>query len=451
MNRDLYGIILKKPLIYLLVFGLAIRVLIILVYNGVTIAPDSKTYIELSAYLSNFNLDGYSGRRTPGFPLLIALCGGNLYLTTIAQQILGLFSIFFIYDFSFNRTRNKEAAFWITFITSSFLHFILYEFAILTETLSLFLLTFIFWLIQKFNLLDTKAPIIFYFVTSVAMGFLYLTRPMFIYLPLAFAIFLFLKNFSKELKNYTPRLLIIIALPALCFHGWCSVNKKNIGYYTSTYFLGLNLSQASTHFFHKTPDKDHLIRDIFVKHRDSIKQIKPEAVAMSVWYAYDELKEKTKLSDHDLCNELGIISKRLIKENPLSYAKQVFISWIDFWNTNATFAINKEKIAYTVPKYIIYGIWKIIQQYLLILFNMLFIVFSVKKAYKFILSKFKIFDIDLLIAVTVIGGSLAQALVTYGDNSRFSVPYLPLIVYFVTANLIPYKSIIYTKCKKYFN
>lgn len=439
MYKKVSLIIEKKPLTFLLSFGIILRALILLSYIGVSIFPDSGTYIELSKYLYDFNFDNYSGRRTPGFPFLIAISGGHLYLTIIIQQVIGLLNIFFIYDFTYHKTLNKTTSFWVTFITSSFLHFIFYEFAILTETLSLFLVILVFWIIQKNDLLHNKAHIKFYILLSIAMGFLYLTRPMFIYFPLVFVVFFIIKNYYTGLKKYFLKSIIVILFPIICFYSWCSVNEKNIGYFTTTYFFGLNLSQASTTFFHKAPDKDKLIRDIFVKHRDSIIKNSPNDLAMSVWFAYDELLEKTNLSEEDLCNELGIISKQLIKENPIPYAKQVFISWKDFWDTKSTFLINEENFRHKILKYSALGIWRFIQQYMLIVINILFILFSFKKLYQFVYSKFKHYDIDLLIVTIVLCGSLAQALVTYGDNSRFSFPYLPLIVYFALTNLISLK------------
>ncbi len=440
--RKISLIIQKKPLASLLLFGITLRTLVIIFYSGATIYPDSKVYVELGELLFNFNLNGYNGQRTPGFPLLIAVSGGNLLFTVIIQQIIGLLNIFLIYDFSYKKTKSKITSFWIALITSSFLHVIFYEIAILTETLSLFLVLLSFWIIVRYNILDTKAPAKYYVLLSLVLSWLYLTRPFFIYFPIVFVLFVIIKNFNtRSIKNiYKP--IIIIIFPLISYYSWCSLNEKNIGYFSSTYFLGINLAQTATSFFEKAPDDKKLIRDIFVKHRKFVVENKHEGeYPMTVWYAYDELIEKTQLSPPDLSNELGEISKDLFKKYPHLYLKQVFISLKDFWGANSTFVINKEQFTHIVPKYLVYGVWKIIQRYILILMNILFILFSIKKTYKFIISKFKTFDLDLLIVIIVIGGSVAQALVAYGNNSRFCFPYLPLIVYFVITNLFSLKTI----------
>ncbi|NMH88020.1 hypothetical protein [Flavivirga algicola] len=441
--QKLYALVLKHPLRHLLLLGLLIRVLILVIYQGVSIFPDSRAYIDLSQYIANLSLDNYSGGRTPGFPLLIALTNKNLIITIIIQQIIGLINICLIYDFSLNKTQNKTISFWITFITITFLHFNFYELAILTETLSLFLLLLSFWIIQKYKLLTSNGKLIFFIFLSITMSFLYLTRPMFIYFPLLFIIFFIIKNFKQRIKRIVLPVIVIFTLSGISFYSWCSLNKKNIGYFSSTYYFGYNLTQMATSFFDLVPEEHKEIRDIFIKHRTFIEKNKSHDVyPMTVWYAADDLLELTNLKTQDLSNKLGKISIELFKEYPHLYLKQVLVSWKSFWGTESTFLLNKEKFKYKIPKYLVYGIWKIIQQYILILINILFILFSIKKIFQFVTLKFKIFDFDLFLVIVVMGGSVAQALVAYGDNSRFCFPYLPLIVYFVITNLFLLKTII---------
>src|SRR5690606_36307307 len=118
--------------------------------------------------------------------------------------------------------------------------------------------------------------------------------------------------------------------PVLTFYGWCSLNEKNIGHFTSYYYIGINLAQLTTSFFEKASDEDKLIRDVFVKQRDYIEENLPYyKYPMTAWYAYDELIEETDLTRHELILEFGRISKELIRNNPELYAKQVFVSFTD--------------------------------------------------------------------------------------------------------------------------
>lgn len=440
MFKKLYFKILNRPLLSLLIYGVLLRLLIFVFYNSITIYPDSKGYIDLSNFILNLSLEHYSGGRTPGFPMLIALAGGNLYLTVFFQILIGLFNIALIYYFIKLKTKDKVLSFWITFISSSFLHILFFEFAILTETLTLFLVLFTFWFIEKFKLLKPNTSVKYYLLLSVILSCLYFTKPLFIYFPVGFFIFYIVKNYHFGFRRILLKGTVLLILPMLSFYSWCSLNEKNIGYFTSSYFLGINLSQTATPFFEKVPEEDKLIRDIFIKHRELNPKYKSDDKnPMTVWFAWNELRQKTKLSDPDLSHELGRISIELFKKYPDLYLKQVFFSWKDFWGSSLFFWRTGYFNNGFVEKWS-YRLWYSFQQYLMVLINILFLLFTIKKIYRFIQSKFKIFDSDLLLVAIIISGSVAQALVTYGSNSRFCVPFFPLIVYFVFVNLVPLKN-----------
>jgi hypothetical protein len=430
----------KYPIAILLVYGILLRLLVFVCYHDVTLYPDSEDYTNLAQYLLHFSLENYTGERTPGLPLLIALTGGNLYATVAIQTGIGLFGIYLIFDFSKTKTGEKQTAFWIAVITTSFLHLVFYEFAILTETLTLFFLLLSFWYIQKFKLLEPKTALKHYVVLSIILSYLYLVRPMFIYVPIGFSLFYLVKNFNFEIRKTFIKSLSMSLLPLVTFYAWCSVNEKNIGQFTSSYYLGINLAQVATPFFDKAPEEHRLIRDIFVKHRDYVEQNLPKKeYAMTAWYAHDELIEKTGLSRQELMYKLGEISKGLIASHPDLYAKQVLISFKDFWfTTSILWNANKFQNIYVRKAFI--GLWNYVQRFLLILIHTLFLVFAIKKLFLFLKSKGKPFDLDILLVAIILCGALAQALVVYGSNSRFSFPYFPLIVYFVVVNVTTLKN-----------
>nr|WP_262920465.1 glycosyltransferase family 39 protein [Hanstruepera flava] len=409
-------------------------------YNHVSIFPDSEDYTNLAQYLGNFSLTNYTGQRTPGFPALIAISGQNLNITVFIQTVLGLLNCYLLFDFSRSRTKNERLAFWITIIVTSFLHVVFYEFAILTETLSFTLVILSFWYIEKHALLNREGKLKHLFILSLLFGVLYLTRPMFIYFPIGFLLFYIIKNFNSNFKGIIFKSLSVIAVPFFCFYGWNKLNENNIGYFTSSYYLGINLAQTATSFFEKAPDEDRLIRDIFVKHRTYVENnLSRTMYAMTVWRAYDELLEETQLSPPELSAELGRISKNLFVAHPDLYAKQVFISWRDFWGGASSLLWNADEFKNKTVKHMLVGLWLYIQKPVLILFNFLFLLFSLIKMIRFMKFKCKIWDSDLFLILIILSGSLAQALVAYGTNSRFCFPFFALIVYFVMSNLFNLK------------
>ena len=445
MLSKLHTFINKNALVLLLSFAVLVRVVIAITFNAITISPDSEDYITLGKLLTQFNLENYPGNRTPGYPFLIALANNNLIITIIFQLLLGLLSTYLLFDFSFRRTKNKKTAFWVTLLTTSFLHFLFYEFAILTETLTVFLVIFSFWIIERYQLFQTKTPKKYYLLLSIILSWLYLTKPLFIYFSLGFALFFLVKYFKHNLRDTLLKSGLVILIPFLTYFAWNNFNKQNIGYFTNTYYFGINLAQTATSFFDKAPDKDALIRDIFVRKRDSInKENNNNAHPMTIWYAYDELLEETQLSPKDLSAELGRISKELFKKHPDLYAKQVFKSTRLFFGYKDSIKLDFRKYGNKYVLYFIKNIWFKVQKNVLILFNILFLGFSIWTLFLFFKSKCKLFDMNLFIVCIVLSGAFAQALVAFGNNSRFAFPFLPLIVYFVVINVLDLKS-------KYFN
>lgn len=441
-TKTIYSSILKCPLATLLLYGFLLRLLLVLCYQHVSIFPDSEDYTNLAQYISQLDLTNYTGQRTPGFPALIAISCQYLNITVLIQLVLGLLNCYFIFEFSRLRTKNIVLSFWIGMITTSFLHVVFYEFAILTETLSFTLVLLSFWYIEKFQILKDDVRFSHIFILSLIFGFLYLTRPMFIYFPLGFFLFCLVKNFNIDFGKTILKSTIILIIPFICFYSWNKLNENNIGYFTSSYYLGINLAQTATSFFDKAPNEDKLIRDIFVKHRTYVEQNESKSkYPMTVWYAYDELLEKTEMSPPELSAELGRISINLYKEHPDLYAKQVFISWRDFWGSASSLLWNADYFNNKIVKKGLVGMWNYLQKWLLILFNFLFLVFSLIKIFRFIKGNFKDYDMDLFLIAIVLSGSLAQALVAYGTNSRFCFPFFALIVYFVLSNVFTLKNL----------
>ncbi|GGH39938.1 hypothetical protein GCM10011364_09700 [Mangrovimonas yunxiaonensis] len=410
-------------------------------YHAITIFPDTQDYINLASFIGNLNLESYTGQRTPGFPTLIALAGQNLYITVFLYVILGVVCTYLLYDFCWMKSKNKHLAFITAFVTTSFLHVVFYEFAILTESLAYTLMVLAFWFIEKNKLLEISASVKHLFILSLILSALYLTRPLFIYFPIGYFLYFIVKNFKASPKVVIIKAFVVFIIPFISFYSWNSLNKRNIGYFTSSYYLGINLAQTATSFFEKAPDEHQVIRDIFVKHRHYVVENEPHyQYPMTVWYAYDELIETTQLSPPDLSHQLGEISIDLFKAYPGLYLKQVFISWKDFWGGTSTLLWNVDKFENQLIRKALVGLWNYIQKPALILINIIFLLFALKKIILTLKLKLRTLDSDLFLVLIILSGSLAQALVAYGTNSRFCFPYFALIVYFVISNLFPFKN-----------
>ncbi len=435
MINKIKALIHQKPIALLLVYAIAVRLIFVCFYGAITLTPDSYDYLALADTISNFDWSNYDGKRTPGFPIFISLFDGNLTMLIGFQISLGVLTTVLLFNITRHITKTTKLAFWTAIIYTSFVNVVLFDFAVLTENISAFVLLLTIWHIIKSNLFNHQASIKHYILLSLLFGWLYMIRPFFIYIPIGFAFFFIVKQFKTDLKYSLIKSLITLSVPLLSYVLWNNYNLKTIGHFTNTQYFGINLAQTATPFFEKAVTNDTLIKTILVKHRDSLKQYNPDRIAMSVWFAHQELLDKTELTEVELSHRLSIISKDLFKKHPELYLKQVGISWLLFWSNKSSFYWNNTKVKNSYFRLGIIATWLYLQRYLLLIINVFFIIFSFKKIYLFFKNKCTNYDVNLFIICIVLSASLAQALVAFGNNSRFCYPYFALIVYFVMLNL----------------
>lgn len=438
MLKSIQKKIEANAVLYVLSYAVLIRVVMLLLYTDYSIFPDSGGYIDLANKLSDLDLTGYSGKRTPGYPGIIALVGNNLNWVKVIQHIFGIISTLLLFDLVKSEVKSKFIAFLAAVFTTSFIHLIFFEAAILTETTALFTLLLVFWIIKKKECLNANVSYFKIILISLIFAYIYLVKPMFIYVPIFFGLFFLIKNFQLNYKTTLLKSMLVLIIPFITFYSWCSLNERNIGVFGSTYFLGINLSQTATPFFELVPQEHEVIRDILIKHRDSLIIHNPNKTAMSVWAAHDELISTTNLTAPQLSEKLGEISIELFKQHPDLYLKQVSISWLHFWKENILW--KPKQIKSVIVKNIFMGTWLYIQQWIAIAVNIMFLYFSIKQIKKLIKLRVKSFDFNLFLMSIILLGSVAQAMIIYGSNGRFSFPYFSLIIYFVFINLFTLKT-----------
>ena len=150
----------------MILVGILFRLLLSILYFNVTIFPDSGDYINLSKYLLNFNLNGYDGNRSPGYPFLMFLAFGSQKLVILYQLDLGIITSILWYKILLKLQFNTKLSLYIALFLESFLHVYFYETAILVESFTLFLISFLF-LQLAYGFLDKKK-----WKIDVLMGFL---------------------------------------------------------------------------------------------------------------------------------------------------------------------------------------------------------------------------------------------------------------------------------------
>lgn len=202
------------------------------------------------------------------------------------------------------------------------------------------------------------------------------------------------------------------------------MNEKENGYYALTPYLGINLAQTSVTFFDKYEGEHQKIKEIYVKHIQLSKQDATKHLKSSIWYAYDELLLETGYNLPQLSNVLAVMSKELIAQNQQLYWKQVVVSFTDFW-TNDLYWMRDDLTGVSL---FFFNVWRRFCKLFQLIFNGLFLVAALITTYQFLFLKRKVPKMLTFCFSTIIFASVTQAMIIYGDNSRFSFPFYPFIV-----------------------
>ena len=431
LDYKLFSYLKSREIKILLFVGLLFRLVLSILYFNVTVYPDSGDYINLSKYLLDFNLNGYDGNRSPGYPFLIFLAFGLQKLVVLYQFALGIITSILWYKILLKLQFNTKLSLYIALFLESFLHVYFYETSIMVEAFTLFFITLIFFQLANgfLDKKDWKTDVLVGFL----LGYLVLIKPFFVFLPFLIYGLSVIKNFN--FKRIINRKIILLIFPLFSYFGWSYVNKINTGHFVSTSFFGLNLAQNCVYFAENTTPEYQWIGTIYAKYRiKNIKEndtIKKKAnkrdLAMTIWDAEEELVAKKNNNFPDLSNDLGEYAVATIKKNPIQYAKQVvFYSWIDFWKTSIHF----NYLNFLVPFFnkICIGFWYI-QNVLLLFFKFSFLVLSPFYIIQFF--KTRKISFEFISVIIILATSILQALATYGTNSRFSYPFEFLMIIIV--------------------
>ncbi|MFC4673005.1 hypothetical protein [Dysgonomonas termitidis] len=419
---------INNPVKAIIIAAVSVRLLIAILYGHITLYPDSKDYQALAGRILNFNLAGYEGGRPPGYPLLLCLSGLSGLITVILQLIMGVFALVIAYKTLLLLNVEKRIALVVTLFGTIYLPSVFFEFAILTETFTLLVVTLIFYIF--FGIIkDKDSKPESYLWLSLLCGYLVLIKMFYIYL--AILLFIILGLHCRSLRVIVRKYVLVLLIPLLVFLGWSYVNKLNTGLFVSSTFYGFNIAQNCVWFADNTTEEYKEIGDVYVRYR--YESPKDKEIAMTIWEAYPELKARTGLSFPDLSKKMYDYSIATIKKNPGLYLEQVLISWRDFWKTSLYWEVYNFSVpeSHVVVMYVCYA-GRIVLQLVKILFVLLIpynIIVAIRR---------RRLTPESIISLIVLFASLLQAFATYGTNSRFSYPFEILMVTSVLLNVLQY-------------
>jgi hypothetical protein len=150
---------------------------------------------------------------------------------------------------------------------------------------------------------------------------------------------------------------------------------------------------------------------------------------MTVWAAFFDLSRAADVDYSGLSRLLTEISLKLIVAHPLLYLGNVVQSWIGFWKVPVYWDLDLIHPHGLMP--VLRNVWSV-ERAMLLAVNFVFLVMGAAGTVRWGMRKLE--GIDPVLHggwMIVLAGSLSQALVEYGENPRYGVPFESLIVWTV--------------------
>ncbi len=422
----------------LLLLCAAVRV-VVLVYYPLQRFPDSGGYTEMAQWIGNLDFTQYLGKRAPGYPLFLLMGGSDLGVHLL-QSILGIAITLLLYSLTIRQTGSRAAAFLVAVCYTIRPNLIQYESYVLTETLSVLLLVLSFWLYDRVRA-GGRYPGPTLLALGLVTGLAALTRPMFaILLPIYLCLLIRHRLFAKRAEALDPALrpgatgstiALFGAVSFILITGWCAVNLIALDYFGLTTFAGLNLTNHSGGFIEKAPEKWGVIRDIYLKHREQ-QVARTGTHAMTIFSSADEMEEATGYGFVRLSKELTSMSLYLFIHYPQRYLMSVGKSWLRFWIPGEPRHIRMLMTGEGKP----YMWARVVEMPIFGVVNALFLVLVAAEGISLVRRKRRLAPgLDGAAVAVILAGSVVQAMVEYGENFRYAVPFNPLMVYVVVCYL----------------
>ncbi len=411
------------PILLLAVLWLITRGLLFAYYEPMTYT-DSGTYQRLAHQIMSLDFTGYNGQRTPGYPLLLALVADNHFILWLAQSVLAFMTAYLVYLLLRQAGISTAWALLAGVVNLLTLNTLFFEPAVLTETLTAFLLVTVSYLMAAMvcGRAGTASP----WVLGLATSLLVLTRSQYIALIPVFLLLLWW--FVRARRAMTLLIFLFVAVgPVL---GWAAFNKQQTGYFTITTLLGYNLSNHSGDLMEHAPDKDAVLRDIFLKYRNR-KMANTGSPYMAIFDARQEMRRVTGLSEIGLSRELQRISVNLFMAYPVDYLRSVGEAWLSYWTEPIYWRL--DKISSPGVAVVVRAIWKV-QHPLLRGLNVVFMLLTPYVLWRSLLQRNALSNalrVALLLMASVLSVSVLQALVEIGENGRYFIPNQALVLMLV--------------------
>ena len=382
--------------------------------------PDSGTYVTAARDLISGDFSQGLGRRTPGYPLLVAAAGEDPSAIKLAQMTLGVLTSAFLFAITLLITGRPALGFAVGLLHSLNLQQLFVEGVLASEALStamaVFAVTALLLVLRRIRSGRASSAIVVAIGILAAAGIL--VRPQFLFYGLLLPAFVVYA--ATGLRWPSRRAIGLAALIAAPMVGavlaWATVLYVKVGHFTMSTQSGLGLVNHSIFFIEHAPARYAGVRDILLEYR--AKRIAEVGhPGNTIWYALPTIREATGWSLPEASREMQRMSAQMFIEHPLRYAVGVASASLEFWTVPAMWmAPSLDRLWWVEHKLLRLGN---------LAFALIICGVVVSRRFREALR----WDLGMtVIAAMILGSCLLQALADRGAGSRYGITSQSLIV-----------------------
>lgn len=405
----------------------AVRLPMLLGYEPVEY-PDTGTYLQAARDLVTGDFSAGQGRRTPGYPLVVAAFGADPARLLAFQLAGGVLMSALLYWLTATLTGSRPWAVAAGLAHALNLQQLFQEAALLTEATSALSVAAALALLVAVcrRLQRGETPVAMMTALGAASTYALFVRPQFLCLLLvapAAVAYAASGGIRPRVRGAAAAAWVLAPAVALLL-GWGAVQQAKTGYFTLSTQSGFGLVNHPIDYIELAPDEYATVRDILVRVRDR-RVAEVGHSRNTIWYAWPEIRQATGWSLPEASRHLQAMCRELFVAYPGRYALSVASAWVDFWTVPFFWAPEQVNPA---VRALVEGVWSV-QHALLRLANLTFVLLVAGVVVWPALRLRLRWDVALTaVAATVLMSSLIQALADQGASSRYHLPTQSLVV-----------------------
>lgn len=324
----------RRPFLVMLAVAAGLRLLLFGLVEPI-VEPDTASYVDLAQKLVQGDLAGIDGLRTPGYPLFLLL-GFLSPRVVVAYQIgLGLAVVWLMLTLGERLGLPLRWNLAAAAVYAFFVQFVVYEFFLMSEALTIFLVTAAWWLFMEMLTREEARTRGRVFLMMLLAALAAWTRPIYLLLPgyLLLMAHMYLPGAWNAGCRQAIRFSVVGLAPVVILAGsWCLVNAAYGRGFTYATGRGFGLLELMGDYLETPParEPEATISRLYLAARErNLAAGRPHED--TIWEVLGELREATGLSVKELSDHTWNMAVRIIKEQPRDYLKQVALSWWRFW------------------------------------------------------------------------------------------------------------------------